>query len=43
MHEAVEAHGGVWHNNTGSAVIKAQLEQLQQLKQAQAATAQMEV
>src|SRR5262249_4876018 len=42
--EAIELHGGVWHNsNTGSAVIKAQLSQLEQLKQMQAAIAQMEV
>jgi len=40
--EAVEQHGGHWFNNSGSNVIKAQLEQLQQFKQMQAAIAQME-
>jgi len=41
--EAVEAHGGHWHNNIdGPTVIKQQLEQLQQLKQAQAIMVQMD-
>ena len=41
--DAADMAGGHWHNNIdGPAVIKQQLEQLQQLKQMQAAINQME-